>query len=224
MTVPCRGRHFRMYVNGFKRLENKKTGHAFLTFSEALANFVPDALNARAARGLSWAWIRVRVLYRRSDRSDVFTWHFHTKKAFSRDVTRAATCPTLVARYIEAHQTIGIVEGDFPHGGTARVRQVGVTVVDRQSAETCERVQRISPPVHWFLLTTFQQRNGCIICQGVCSPWPRWTTRGQCWGFALLLVILFESDFVLRAKRFYFLSNIWVLILIKLDQWVSELI
>lgn len=31
----------------------KKTGHAFLTFSEALANFVPDALNARAARGLS---------------------------------------------------------------------------------------------------------------------------------------------------------------------------
>lgn len=33
-----------------------------LTFSEALANLVPEALKVRAARGLSWPWISVRVL------------------------------------------------------------------------------------------------------------------------------------------------------------------
>lgn len=40
---------------------------------------------------------------------------------------------------MQAHQTIGIVEGDFSDRGAARVRQVGVTVVDGQSAETCEK-------------------------------------------------------------------------------------
>lgn len=37
---------------------------------------------------------------------------------------------------MQAHQIISIVEGDFSNCGTARIRQVGVTVVDRESAET----------------------------------------------------------------------------------------
>lgn len=44
---------------------------------------------------------------------------------------------------MQAHQIISIVEGDFSDRGAARVRQVGVTVVDRESAETYEGVQRI---------------------------------------------------------------------------------
>lgn len=48
----------------------------------------------------------------------------------------------LVASQTQPHQSIGIIESDFSDGGTARVRQVGVTVVDGQSAETCQKVQR----------------------------------------------------------------------------------
>lgn len=44
---------------------------------------------------------------------------------------------------MQAHQIISIVEGDFSDCGAARVSQVGVTVVDRESAETYEGVQRI---------------------------------------------------------------------------------
>lgn len=60
--------------------------------------------------------------------------------------------PALAASQMQAHQTIGIVEGDFSDRGTARVRQVGVTVVDRQSTETYERVQRIIQAAHYYLL------------------------------------------------------------------------
>lgn len=57
----------------------------------------------------------------------------------------------LAASQAQAHQTIGIVEGDFSDCGTARVRQVGVTVVDGQGTETCEQVQRIKTTlIHCF--------------------------------------------------------------------------
>lgn len=43
-----------------RRRDEKK--NQVLTFSEALASLVPEAVKVRAARGLSWAWISVRVL------------------------------------------------------------------------------------------------------------------------------------------------------------------
>lgn len=50
-----------------RRLADDKTEggiktNKVLTFSEALASLVPEALKVRAARALSWAWISVRVL------------------------------------------------------------------------------------------------------------------------------------------------------------------
>lgn len=44
---------------------------------------------------------------------------------------------------MQPHQVVGIIDCDLADGGTARVRQVGVTVVDGESAETCEGVQEI---------------------------------------------------------------------------------
>lgn len=44
---------------------------------------------------------------------------------------------------MQPHQVVGVVDGDFSDGGTAGVRQVGVTVVDRESAETWKIAQRI---------------------------------------------------------------------------------
>lgn len=65
ITVPCRGKT--LSYRGWWMLKQKeefffKKRKQVLTFSEALANFVPEALKVRAARGLSWAWISVRVL------------------------------------------------------------------------------------------------------------------------------------------------------------------
>lgn len=62
---------------------------------------------------------------------------------------------------MQAHQTIGIIEGDFSDRGTARVRQVGVTVVDGQSAETCKTVQRIK-------FTLISSNNYCYNCCNYC--------------------------------------------------------
>ncbi len=38
-----------------------------------------------------------------------------------------------------SYQIVGIVHYDLTDGGTARVRQVGAGMTDRQSTETCER-------------------------------------------------------------------------------------
>lgn len=53
ITVPYRGERFQMPVNVKEARSEEKKEKPLLTFSEALASFVPDALNARAARGLS---------------------------------------------------------------------------------------------------------------------------------------------------------------------------
>lgn len=37
---------------------------------------------------------------------------------------------------MQPHQVVGIIDGDLPDAGAAGVRQVGVTVVDGESAET----------------------------------------------------------------------------------------
>lgn len=59
-------------------------------------------------------------------------------------MTTAAVFPLLLYESsTQPHQVVGIVDGDLSDGGAARVRQVGVTVVDRESAKTYERVQRI---------------------------------------------------------------------------------
>lgn len=44
---------------------------------------------------------------------------------------------------MQPHQVVGIVDSDLADGGAAGVRQVGVTVVDRESAETYEGEQKI---------------------------------------------------------------------------------
>lgn len=43
---------------------------------------------------------------------------------------------------MQPHQVVGIVDSDLSDAGAAGVRQVGVTVVDRESAKTYKRVQR----------------------------------------------------------------------------------
>lgn len=83
---------------------------------------------------------------------------------------------------MQPHQVVGVVDGDFSDGGTAGVRQVGVTVVDRESAETWKIAQRI---LYFF---------SCYIC---------WTDLGSF--FSLYLHMCFFCFLV------YYLSSIILL-------------
>lgn len=43
---------------------------------------------------------------------------------------------------MQPHQVVGIIDGDLSDAGAAGVRQVGVTVVDGESAETQKTIER----------------------------------------------------------------------------------
>lgn len=60
-----------------------------------------------------------------------------------------------VKSWMQSHQVIGIINCDLSDGGAARVRQVGVTVVDRESAETYMGVWWIIHTVFCLLSSSF---------------------------------------------------------------------
>lgn len=57
---------------------------------------------------------------------------------------------------LDPHQVVSIIECDFAYGGTARVRQVGITVVDRECAKTCNTADRKSEALFCFSLIKAQ--------------------------------------------------------------------
>lgn len=63
ITVPCGGEDKTTPAAGHAGwMRREDVGREGLTFSEALASLVPEALKVSAARGLAWAWISVTVL------------------------------------------------------------------------------------------------------------------------------------------------------------------
>lgn len=93
-----------------------------LAFSDALASFVPEALNVRAASGLSWAWIRVTVL-----------WQWENKGFL---VTCVQSQTGVHHANPNPHQVVGVVDRDLSNGGAAWVSQVGGAMVNGQRTQT----------------------------------------------------------------------------------------
>lgn len=62
ITVPCGGEDKTPAAGHAGWMRREDVGREGLTFSEALASLVPEALKVSAARGLAWAWISVTVL------------------------------------------------------------------------------------------------------------------------------------------------------------------
>lgn len=62
---------------------------------------------------------------------------------------------------LRPHQVVRVIQRDFSYGGTARVREVGITVVNRERRKTCNTSERVGEAVFCFSVKLYHCMSSC---------------------------------------------------------------